>query len=51
MTDIKRSSMVCKYFDKKTSGNNIKNEIVSSKDLTKELSKPIISEFNQRKVQ
>ena len=51
MTDIKRSSMVYKCFDKKTSGNKIKNENVSSKELTEELSKPIIRKFNQRKVQ
>ena len=44
------ASMVCKFYDKKYSGNGIKNEIISNKELAKELHKPIIRKFNKRKV-
>ena len=36
------TSMVYKFFDKKTSGSDIKNESISSKELAEELHKPII---------
>ena len=42
--------MIYKFFDKKTSGSGIKNENISNKELAKELHKPIIREFNKRKV-
>ena len=44
------ASMVYKYFDKKTSGSGIKNENISNKELAEELHKPIIRNFNKRKV-
>ena len=43
------ASMVYKYFDKKTSGSGIKNENISNKELTEELHKPIIKNFNKKK--
>ena len=42
--------MVYRFFDKKTSGSNIKNENIPNKELTEELHKPIIRKFNKRKV-
>ena len=42
--------MVYKLFEKKTSGGAIKNEIISNKELTEELHKPIIRKFKKRKV-
>ena len=36
------------FFDKKTSGNSIKN--ISNKELGEELHKPIVKKFNNRKV-
>ena len=42
--------MVYKLFDKKTSGGTVKNEIISNKELAKELHKPIIRKFEKRKV-
>ena len=42
--------MVSKVFDKKTSGSGIKNENISNKILAEELYKPIIGNFNRRKV-
>ena len=42
--------MVSKFFDKKTSGSDIKNEIISSKELAEELHKPIIRKFKRIKV-
>ena len=39
-----------KCFDKKTSGNSIKNEITSNKQLAEKLHKPIIRKFEKRKV-
>ena len=35
---------------KKTSGETVKNEIVSNKELAEELHKPIIRKFEKRKV-
>ena len=59
--------MVCKFFDKKTSGSVIKNENISNQspldlaclanvsdrmpELAKELHKPIIKKFSKRKEQ
>ena len=43
------ASMVYKFFDKKTLGRTVKNEIISNKELAK-LHKPIIRTFNKRKV-
>ena len=42
--------MVYKYFDKKTSGSNIKNENMSDQQLAEELHKPIIRNVNKRNV-
>ena len=42
--------MVYKFFDKTTSGSSIKSENISDKKLAEELHKPIIRNFNQRKV-
>ena len=42
--------MVYRFFDKKTSGSNIKNENIPIKELAKELHKSIIRKFNKRKV-
>ena len=44
------ASLVYKSFDKRTSGSGIKNENTSNKELTEELHKPIIRNFNTRKV-
>ena len=44
------ASMVYKYFDKKISASCIKNKNVYDKELAKELHKPIIRNFNKRKV-
>ena len=43
------ASMVYKFFDKKAS-SVIKNENISNKGLAEELQKPIIRNFNKRKV-
>ena len=43
--------MVSKYFNKKTSGGTVKNEIISNKKLAAELHKLIIRKFNKKKVQ
>ena len=42
--------MVYKFFDKKTSGGTIKNEIISNKELAEELQKQNIRKFEKRKV-
>ena len=42
--------MLCKFFDKETSGGTIKGEIISNKKLAEELYKSIIRNFNKRKV-
>ena len=39
-----------KFFDKKTSGSGIKNEIKQNEQLAEELHKPIIKEFKKRNV-
>ena len=44
-------SMVYKFFDRKISGNGIKNENISNKELAEELHKLIIKKFKKRKVQ
>ena len=43
------ASMFHKVFAKKTSGSGIKNENISNKELTEELHKPIIKNFNKKK--
>ena len=45
------ASIVYNFFDKKISGSGITNENFSNKELAKELHKPIIRIFNERKVQ
>ena len=42
--------MIYKFSNKKTSGNGIKNENISNKELAEELHKPVIGIFNKRKV-
>ena len=42
--------MVYNFFVKKTSRSGIKNENISNKELAEELHKPIIRNFNKRKV-
>ena len=42
--------MVYEFFDKATFGGIVKNEIISNKDLKKELHKPIIRKYKKRKV-
>ena len=42
--------MFYKFFDKKTSDDTVKNEIISNKELAEELHKPIIKKFEQTKV-
>ena len=44
------TSMVYKFFDKKTIGGTVKNENISNKELAEELHKSIIRKFNKRKV-
>ena len=44
------TSIVYKFFDKKASGRTVKNEIISSKELSEELHKPIIRKFEKRKI-
>ena len=45
----KLASMVYKFFNKKTSGGAVKNEIISYKKLANELHKPIIRKFEKKK--
>ena len=45
------ASMVYNFFNKRTSGSAIKKGNVSNKELAQELHKPIIKNFNKRKVQ
>ena len=42
--------MVYKFFNKKNSGGAFKNEVISNKELAEELHKPIIRNFEKRKV-
>ena len=44
------ASMVYKFFDKKSKGSGIKNEIKENQQLANELHKPIIRKFKRRKV-
>ena len=44
------ASMVHKFFDLKTSGGTVKNEIISNKELAEELHKPIIRKCSKRNV-
>ena len=44
------ASMVYKFFDKKSKGTGIKNEIEQNQQLANELHKPIIRKFKKRKV-
>ena len=44
------ASVVCKFFYKRSSDSGIKNEYISNKDLAEELHKPIIRNFNRRKI-
>ena len=44
------ASMVYTFFDKRTSGETIKNKIISNKDLTEELHKPTVRKFLEQKV-
>ena len=43
------TSMVYKFFDKKTKGSDIKNEIKQNQQLAEELYKPIIRKFLKKK--
>ena len=42
--------MVYKFVAKKVSGETVKNEIISNKELAEELHKPIIRKFKKRNV-
>ena len=44
------ASMVYKFFDKKSKGAGIKNEIKENQQLANELHKPIVRKFKKRKV-
>ena len=44
------ASMVYKFFEKKSKGSGIKNEIRENQQLTSELHKPVIRKFKERKV-
>ena len=44
------AAMGYKFFDKRTSDKDIKNENISNKELTEEIHKPIIRNFNKRKI-
>ena len=44
------ASMVYTFFDKKSKGSDIKNEIKENQQLANELHKPIIRKFKKRKV-
>ena len=44
------SSMVYKFFDKKSEGSGVNNEIKQNIQLSNELHKPIIRKFKKRKV-
>ena len=43
-------SMLLKFFDKKSKGTGIKNEIKQNQQLANEIYKPIIRKFRKRKV-
>ena len=42
------ASTVYKFFDKKTSGGIVKNEIISNKELAEELHKPSVRKLEKR---
>ena len=42
--------MIYNFFDKKTAGGAIRNEIMSNKLLSEELHKPNVRKFEKRKV-
>ena len=44
------ASVIYKFFDKKSKGNGIKNEIKENQQLANEFHKPIIRKFKKRKV-
>ena len=44
------ASMVYKFFNRKSKGSGIKNEIKENQQLANELHKPIIRKFKKRKV-
>ena len=44
------ASMVYNFFDKKTAGGAVKNQIMQNKELAEELHKPIIGKFEKTKV-
>ena len=44
------TSMVYKFFDKKTAGGAVKNETILNKELAEQLHKPIIRKLKKRKV-
>ena len=44
------ASIVSKCFDKKSSGNGVKSEIMKNQELAEELHKPIIRKFEKQKV-
>ena len=43
--------MIFKFFDEKTSGGTVKNEIISNKELVEELHKQIIINFDTHLLQ
>ena len=43
------AAMVYRFFDKKTKGNGIENEIKENQQLANELHKPIITKFKKEK--
>ena len=47
---LRLASLVYKFSDKKSYDSGIKNENISNKELAEELHKPIIRNFNKRKV-
>ena len=40
-------SIVCKFFDKKTSGSGIKNKNISNRELAEDLHKPVIRKLKK----
>ena len=50
MWTCRLASLVYKFFEQKASGSGIENENISNKELVEELHKPIIRNFNKRKV-
>ena len=48
--DVELLQWLINFLIKKTSGGTVKNEIISNKELTEELHKPIIRKSKKRKV-